>query len=892
MFAWVRRLRARIRYRSFDADLRQEIETHRAMAEHDLQASGIAAPEARAAASRSLGNVTLAREQARGVWYPIWLESVWQDIRFGVRSLRRSPVFTATALLTMSIGIGLNTGMFTAFNAIALRGWPVEHADSLVLVRMEPSGQPGTRARSGFSLDALEDFQRRSQTLAVVAAKFRAFEYVALSPTARSQHAYGQFVTPGFFDATGVWMQLGRNFRPDEDANGAGAQVVIISHALWQGLFAGRPDVIGQPLYVGMTSTNTGGGGSSGAGMERAARKAPFVVIGVTREGWRGEQPYRDDIWLPLQTMRLLRPDYVLFSQASEQCCVVVLGRMAPGASHARVANELTLLLRQRDHGNDAGGRRVHVSDTSFYGQTSGPLRLAVPLLILAITAVVLLLTGANIAHLQLARTIARAREIRTRLALGAGRRRVARQLVTESLLLSVVAGAGALAIVYAVIDPLMHLAEMPVRDIWAPNATVFVYCAGVSLLMSIAFSLLPALRSTRVSLAHGAGLSATPSGRMRFNLVLLTTQIALSTSLLTGASLLSRAIQHATTADIGFPIDGLTIAVVAPSGTTEELRANAGARQQALELALASSSLPRAAFMSTLPLSSYQAILVRRPEDAPQSLTSIDLFPMSASAFDVLGVALVEGRPHTDRIDSTENEAVVSQRAARMLWPGESALGKTLINAKVTYRVVGVSKDAHFISRESIRPTMHIAVKPGPFPPVTVIRAGGAGVIDQLKAVIKSVDPGASVVARSLSEQLAAEMRDSQMGAQAAWAGSILALALSTFGVFGVFAHVVESRRREIGIRLALGAGKAQILRALFRTTRLAMLAGLSAGLLLSLGTGPMLEQFLFGLSPFDPIAFGVVAVILGVAALVATFIPARRALSVDPATTLRADG
>ena len=736
MFAWFRRLRARIRYRSFDVDLRQEIETHRAMVEHDLQAHGLAASEAKAAASRTLGNVTLAREQARGVWYAPWLESVWQDVRFGARSLRRSPVFTVTALLTMAIGIGLNTAMFTAFNAIALREWPAEHAGSLVLVGLEPSAQPGPRSRSGFSLDDFEDFRQRSQTLSVVAAKYRAFEYVATNPTAQPKNTYGQFVTPGFFDATGVRMQLGRNFRPDEDANGNAAQVVIISHTLWQGLFAGAPDVLGKSLYLG---------------------KAPYVVIGVTRQGWRGEQPYRDDFWLPLQAMRVLHPQIDVFSETSGRCCVQVVGRMAPDVSHAGVAAELATLRGQHQRGDAEQRRGIHVSDTSLYGQAPGPMRLVIPLLILAVTGVVLLLTGANIAHLQLARTIARSREIRTRLALGAGRSRIARQLVTESLLLSVVAGAGALAIVYAVIDPLMNLAEMPARDIWSPNATVFAYCAGVSLLMSIAFSLLPALRSTRVSLAHGAGLSATPSGRLRFNLVLLTTQIALSTSLLTGASLLSRAIVHATTADIGFPIDRLTIAVFAPSGTTEERRTNASARQQALELALASSSLPRAAFMSTLPLSSYQTILVRRPEDARQSTTAIDLFPMSASAFDVLGVPLVAGRPHADRVDAIENEAVVSQRAARMLWPDESALGKTLVNATVTYRVVGVSKDVHFMSRESIRPTMHIAIKPGPFPPVTVIRSVGPGVTDQLKAVIKGVDPGASVVARSFSEQLAA---------------------------------------------------------------------------------------------------------------------------------------
>ena len=839
------------------------------MAQRDLEAGGLSAADARAAAARTLGNVTLAREEARAVWFAPWLESIWQDVKYGVRSLRRSPVFTITALLTMSIGIGFNTAMFTAFNAIALRGWPVENADSLVLVRLEPPKQRTPRSRSGFNLEELEDFQRRSRTLSVVAAKYRAFEYVAASPTARPQHVYGQYVTPGFFEATGVRMQFGRNFRPDEDASGAGAQVAIISHALWQRLFGGAPDVVGQYLYIG---------------------KVPFAIVGVAREGWHGEQPYRDDLWLPLQTLRQLHQDYVLFAAGGTNgCCVNVVGRLAPGVTRAQAAEELTHLRKQREPESTERDRRVHVSDTSFYDQTSGPWRLAVPALVLVATAVVLLLTGANIAHLQLARAIARTREIRTRLALGAGRARVARQLVTESLLLSVVAGAAALALVYALLDSMMHVTEMPARDIWTPNLTVFAYCASVSVVMSVTFSLLPALRSTRVSLAHGAGLGATPPGRMRFNLVLLTTQIALSTSLLTGTSLLSRALVHATTGDFGFEIEGLTIAVYSPSGSAVERRTTADARHKTLELALDSAPLPRAAFMNTLPMSSYQTVRMRRPEDGADALHAIDFFPMSASAFDVLGLRLVQGRAYSDRVDAAE--AVVNQRAARLLWPDRSALGQVLFEGKKTYRIVGVSADAHFSSRQSIRPTMHVPVEPRTLPPVIMLRAEGAGINDRLRAVIKSVDPGAAVVTRTLTEQFERELQDSRAGARAAWAGSALALALATFGVFGVFAHVVELRRREIGIRLALGAGRGDILRSLFRTARLAVLGGLASGLLLSLGTGPLLEEFLYGLSPFDAVAFATVAAILGLAGFVATFIPARRAITVDPVTTLRAE-
>jgi putative ABC transport system permease protein len=517
-------------------------------------------------------------------------------------------------------------------------------------------------------------------------------------------------------------------------------------------------------------------------------------------------------------------------------------------------------------------------------------MKVAISLSVIAATMLVLLLTGANIAHLQLARSMSRAREIRTRMALGAGRARVARQLLTEALVLSLVGGVLGLAMVYALLDTLMAIAEMPMPEIWTPDINVFAYCVGVSLAMSIVFSLLPALRSTRVSLVHGAGLAATPATRPRFNLALLSMQIALSTALIAGASLLSRAFIHATTGNVGFPLSGVTTAMLVPADGARWPEATASALRHALEQASSSSAqaLPPAALVEDLPFASFDVVQVRRPGDDPREARNIEEARMSASAFAVIGIPLTAGRPYADRSDGSE--AVINETAARLLWRGESALGKTLVAGGKSYTIVGISRDVHYTSHESITPVLHLPVSVSGSPSI-VVRAEGPAITARLESLLTAIDPKGKPVVRTLSDRLASRLRDGKAAAQAAWAGGLLALALATFGVFGMFAFVVEERRREIGIRLALGAQKRQLLSGLLRVASRAILAGLLVGLLLSLGVGPLLEQVLLGLSPFDPVSFAAVALILSIAGLLATVIPARRALSVEPAVILKED-
>ena len=800
-------------------------------------------------------------ERARSVpWSSLRLSELAADARYSIRSLRRSPAYTVTALLTMTIGIGLSTAMFTTFNAVGLRGWPIENADSVVLIHnADPSH------RQGLNLDDLTGFHR-SASLAVVAGHRRAFHSVAAEPAGRGSGGYGQYVTPEFFEAIGVRFALGRNFTPDEDRPGAPAPAIIISHTLWQQLFSGARDVIGRTVYLG---------------------KAAFSVIGVTREGWRGEQPYRDDFWLPLHTLRQFEPGDSLFSREARLCCLDILARLNPGVARERAEEELSLLTSRAADGSQ---QRVRLSGTSMIERMPASFRAAIAGLMVVATAFLLLLTGANIAHLQLARAMARARETRTRLALGAGRGRVVRQLVTESVLLTLVAGGLAMVLVFALLDTLMRVSEMPMREVWTPNLTVYAYCVLVSLAMSLVFGLLPSLRSTRVSLSHGIGQSTTPV-RLRFNLALLTTQIALSASLLTGAALLNRALTEATRGDAGFPLDGLRIVTYSPNESVQQNSDAARAMRSAVEDAATKAGLGPIGLIDIVPFGAVATGKVRTA-DAPNTEHTLYVAPLSKSAIEVFGIPLTRGRICTPA--STDLEALINETTARQLWPDRDPIGRTLTYSNRAYTVVGVTRDAQFTSRMVVRPMLHIPAGSLTRFPALVMRTTAQDAGARMTALVRQLDPTASVNASTLADRIATRMGDEQMGAQAAWAGGLLALALATFGVFGVFAFVVEERRQEIGIRVALGAQQRDVLRAMFRPARIAVLAGLGIGLLLSLSAGPILQGmriWLFGISPFDPISFGTSGLILAVAALIATFIPARRALAVNPAVILKDD-
>jgi hypothetical protein len=415
----------------------------------------------------------------------------------------------------------------------------------------------------------------------------------------------------------------------------------------------------------------------------------------------------------------------------------------------------------------------------------------------------------------------------------------------------------------------------------------VFGYAFGITLTMAITFSVLPALRARKASLLQSAGTGVTQAGRMRFNLVLLTAQIALSAVLLTTASLLGRAVAHATEGNAGWQVRGLTVATWRPEEgqARQDIR---GLRQRLAEN-LDAAELPPWAFMDVLPFLSVSTAQVHVAGSTKGQARQLDLIPVSSSAFSVLGIRLREGRPFSDdRVD----EAVLNAAAARLLWPDDSAVGKSLAFRDRTYLVTGVSDDVYLATRWTIKPSLHIPAGTMSSAPAIVVRGDGQGLSDRLKSIVRGVDPDATVSVSTLSDRIGGRLKDEKAGARAAWIGGLLALLLTTLGAFGIFSFLAQQRRREIGIRVALGASRTQILNALFRPVRIAILAGAGIGLVSSLSVAPALDRMLLGLSPFDPIAFAIVVGILTSAAMLATYLPARRALAVEPADVLRDEG
>ena len=457
---------------------------------------GIAPGEARAASSRAMGNVTLAREDARAVWLAPWLESVWQDVKYGVRALLRTPAYTITTLATMVIGVFLNTAAFTFFNTLILRPWPVDHADELAVLSLDAGA-----ASQRFTLDHYSAIRAQTTALQSVAATRNQWVNPRTTPGTESVGTQAELATANYFDVLGVPLALGRFIRADENRDGAYERVAVISHRLWQRLFAGDPEVLGKPLYFGPNA---------------------FIVVGVARSGWNGPVPFNTDVWLPLEADREISRSSV-FSAEAAGCCISIVGWRAPGARHARVESELTAIVRQS--GNDQGREwRVQSNGTALISQP-GTIGVVAPILMFATAAMVILLTGANIGHLQVARMRSRRREVQTRLALGAGRWRVARQIVTESLIVATLAGALTLVALFNVTGLFVQLSEVDLPELWKPDLAVFGYCLLISAVMAIVFGLAPALRSTRTSLIQGSGPGATPAGRLRFSTLLLTTR-------------------------------------------------------------------------------------------------------------------------------------------------------------------------------------------------------------------------------------------------------------------------------------------------------------------------------------------------------------------------------
>ena len=859
----LRRVQYLYRRENEEAALAEEMEFHREMLAREHAGD-------RAATSRALGNVTLAREEARGVWLVPWLESFWQDLAYGLRGMWRQKGFTVIAVAALAIAIGLNSAVFTLFNALALRPWPVKDPARVVKVVRVVNRGAEAGAFNGFGVAEWR----------FIAEHTKAFSGLFLDRNDEKVEIGAQplrltWVTANFFSVLGNEMARGRGFLPEEDMPQAPQAVAVLNYLTWQKL-GGDPAIVGKTVRID---------------------EIPFTVVGVATEGFNGTDSARADVWAPLSARRVLRPhdaDVLPFLTRLNHCCSSMAGRLAPGYTPAQGAAEVEMLVGQvQGKSEKEEGRSVSSLGTAMLQMAGGRSKKPfIPMLVTMFLAMtlVLLLACANVGNLLLARAAARSTEIAVRLSLGGSRVRLIRQLMVESFALAAMAAAAGLALAWNA--PTAIMARMAPENGISMHADLLVcaYTAGLALVACLVFGLAPALHGTRGQIAGALKGLAQSGARLPLRSVLLSAQVAISVVLLAGAGLLVRGLQHAQHQDPGFRLDGVSIAKLEfPAAAYSGKRSQTFTAE--LQEALAhAEGLPATAIASDAPMANSRSwTSIRRPGEPESSERMVQMHQVSGGYFDVLGIPIVEGRNLT-REDTARRLVLLNQTAARQFFAGASAVGKMIESSDQAWEVVGVVKDAYTTDLTTL-PAMVYWPVTGAFgvPQLLIADGGNAAIRDRIATIVHQLEPRGRMTIMPLAENFQSQLEPARYAATLAGVLGLLALGLASIGMAGVFAYAVRQRTREIGVRLALGARPEQVVRLVLMSNVRALAWGLAAGLAGAFAVTRLLKSIMFGVSAFDPMAYAAVLAILIAAAAAASALPARRAARVNPVTALR---
>jgi predicted permease len=857
-----RRLRYWLAEREHDAALQEELEFHRSLKQRELEADGMTPRSARVAAQREMGNLTLAREHARAEWIWPWLDSVWQDTVFAVRSLRRQPGFTLLSVVALGVAIGLNTSLFTVFAGLALRPMTgLTDADRVVTV-------------SGMSYPEYRYLAAESTSLTALSATRSTSVSLEAGGTTRSTVTYA--VSGNYFDMLGVRMQYGRGFLPDENREGAPRPVIVLSHRLWQAQFDANPKIIGAPVRI---------------------NDAAYTVVGIASPEFKGADGPPMALWVPIASLPVLRPhdpgENQLLTRADD-CCVYVVGRLAPGVRRDRAEAELQVLsdrFRQQ-RALTPRPKPIALDGTQFLrGRQAASTALAVIGALFLGLVLVLLLACANVGNLVLARAVARSAEIGVRLSLGAGRARIVRQLLTEGFVLALLASAVGMAVAVWVPDLVVNrLAGQPAPFDIDPDLGVVAYAIVLAGIACVTFALAPALHATRAGVMASLRQTMPPSG-VRLRSMLLGIQVAVTVILLTSAGLLLRGVVQARAMDPGFRVDGLAIATFElPEGAYDIPRATGFLRD--LTAALRDAGVGAFGFTTTEPLgerSSWAGI--RLPGEGQERARIVEFMSVSPDYFPTLGIPMVAGRAFV-AADRGQNVAIVSEAAARRHWNGQHAVGQSfIVGGNESFQVIGVVKDTHVDTLDSIEPLLFLPLTRAhadDFPRL-LFEAERPGAAEAVTSLVARMDRRARVDVIRLGARLDDQLADLALAPLAASVLGLFGLGLATVGMSGVFGYVVRQRTREIGIRIALGARSGEIIRLVLTGSAKPVLAGLIAGLLGAIGASQVLRSELYGVSPLDPLTYAGVGLLLAASAMGASFVPARRAAGLNPTEALR---
>jgi len=835
----IRRLDYWLNRRRYEAELAEELEFHRSQ-------SG--APD--------FGNATLAREDARAVWIWPWLESVFQDLRYALRNLRKQPGFALLAILSLGVAIGLNTSFYAVVDAAALRLWTVQ--DPARVMKVFTRSRNGN---SGFSIAEYRYFKDHAKSFSGVVGMERAFVRLGFEGFRKSSHVV--FVSGDYFQVLGVPLQLGRGFLPSEDALDEPQNVAVLSYATWRDHYGSDREILGKRIYFD---------------------DKPFIVVGVAAEEFLGTTGDREDAWAPLPSMQLMMPndaDTRAFLRSPQSCCSSVAGRLAPGVTESVAQAELAVLGQQFHQEFKLPEERILLARGTFLGGTPKASKFlgAFAFLFVAIMGV-LLLACANIGNLLLARAVARRQEIEIRRSLGADRARIVRQLLTEGMVLALAAAAIGVAVAWKLPGVIFALAEDVPPFPVTLDSSVVIYAIAMAAFACLAFALAPALHGTR---PYGA-----PS-RLPLRNILLAAQVAMSVVLLVVAGLMIASVEHARNLDPGYRVaDTTVISFDVPASSYDDKRSTRFSNQLVKDIASVRGIPFAIADREPLPHSHWYGRF-RLPGETEAQAHSIEMHEIGGGYFDLLGLPIVQGRDLQPG-DIARHAIVVNEAMARRYFENQNPLGKAIIIGKQSWEIAGVARDAYLTYLDSIAPQVFQPFS-GDVIPTLLVRSGAPGVIDLATGIAKQIDDKVLVQSTPLSRNLDLMLAGSSTMAGLAGVLGAFALLLAVIGMSGVFAYVVKQRTREIGIRMALGAEPRQVIRLVLSGATRAALIGLGVGYLASMGAAKLLDEYLYGVSPYDPRAYAAVAIVLSISGTAAAYFPARRATRIDPLNALRVE-
>lgn len=885
------------RRKSRERDLDRELQSHLDLEADEQQAAGLPPSDARHAAQRAFGNTTLIKEVTREMWGWASWERFWQDLRYSVRTLSRAPAFSSAAVLSLALGIGANTAIFSLLNAVVFRLLPVAAPQQLVqLTYTFPQTGPNNW-NSFFSYPQLERFQTQSKTLSGIFGR-TGLGSLNIAFRGTSGLAQGDAYTANFFSVLGVTPQYGRFFSAGEDR--AGASVAILSDRYWRNRFGADPSVIGGAVTI---------------------NQIPFTVIGITPPDFSGiTVGGGPDVWVPLDALDRLKPDSKRWTE-SFTSWLLIAGRLRPEISLSEAQAELDVIHRQLlAEQLSASELRSRESMQRFIREshlvlrpaatgTSSGLRdrYAFPLkLLMWVAGIVLLIACANLANLLLARASNRRREMAVRLALGAGRGRLMRQLLTESIVLASIGGALALVLAWwggMALVRMISTGDSPVPLDMRPDWRIFGFTAAVSLVTGILFGLAPALRGTRVDPGPAMKEGARQTGRSSHALdrILVVAQVALSVVLITGAGLFVRTLQKLWSVNTGYDRENvLMFSVDAKLAGYPSDRAGAVYREILGRL----QALPdvQSAGASIVRPVDDQFSLVDQIEEVDGSrlpergAIRVAWNSISPGYFSTVSTPILLGRDFSPQDnESAPKVVIVNESLARLAFPNQNALGHRLGLATI----VGVAKDALYGgAHDQPKPVLyHPLFQHGReqeyrwgFASFELRYRTGSSLLDEVRREVAAVDRNLPIFrAKTLQVQAEQSLLKERLLALFSSFFGALALLLAMVGLYGLMAYAVARRTGEIGLRLALGASRSHIMWLVLRETLVLTLAGIAAGIPAAVWAARYANSLLFGIKPWDPLTIAVTIGILMCVAALAGYLPGRRALRVDPIVALR---